>query len=138
MDANRLICALEAHVRATRGGWDDRRSLARFNRLALDLMATLESPRGREALGAACTWAEILYSTLRHQPRQRSLAQVHQAVLSDLERVRRSLDKRAVEMVITGSSDARYPKVAAQVAARPPAAAAPEVRPSRADRPRPR
>ena len=107
MDANRLIGALETHVHATRGGWDDRRSLAKFNRLALDLMATLENPRARAALGAACAWAEILYSTLRHQPRRRSLAQVHQAVLSDLERVRRSLASSAVGIVATGSSDAQ-------------------------------
>ena len=97
MDANRLICALERHVRATRGGWDDRRSLVKFNRLALRLMAGLEHPRAREALGAACAWAELLYSTIRHQPRQRSLAQVRQAVLAELERVQRWLDSRAAD-----------------------------------------
>jgi hypothetical protein len=102
MDAKQLICALETHVRAARGGWDDRRNLAKFNSLALELMASLESPRGREALGAASNWAEILYSALRHR---RSFAPVHQAVLSDLERVRHALDNRAAETVVSEKAD---------------------------------
>lgn len=102
MDAKQLICALEAHVRATGGGWDDRRNLAKFNRLALDLMAKLENPHGREALGTASNWAEILYGTLRHR---RSVAPVHHAVLSDLERVRHALDSRAAETVVAEKAE---------------------------------
>lgn len=90
-DANRLICALETHLVAHPGGWDDRRGLAGFNRLALALMANLGDAAQRERLQAACNWAEVIYSTHRHRRRQRGLAQLHSTVRCSLEEIRESL-----------------------------------------------
>lgn len=107
MEAERLIAALEMQLIAAPGGWNDRRGLAKFNRLALGLMAKLAEPQGRESLRDACNWAEILYSTRGHRRRDRGLALLHQAVLTSLERVRRSLNSEAAEHAIASRPDRR-------------------------------
>lgn len=98
--AERLISALEMQLVASPGGWNDRRGLAKFNRLALALMAKLADRRAQERLRDACNWAEILYSTHGHRRRNHGLALLHRAILMSLEHIRSARNGGAAALTV--------------------------------------
>jgi hypothetical protein len=91
VDAFKLIAELETHVLNTTGGWENERALVEFRRLTRNLIRVLDGPEWCHRLEFACDLAEIFYNTRQHRRWDRGAAQLHNAILAEIESLRHAL-----------------------------------------------